>query len=49
MMKLFGAAGFDPDRDVAGIILNRWGHAYSVPFTGILRRGERQSAAGRHS
>lgn len=35
MMKLFGASGFDPDRDVAGIILNRWGHAYSVPFTGF--------------
>ncbi len=35
MMKLFGSAGFRPDRDVAGIILNRWGHAYSVPFPGF--------------
>ncbi len=35
MQKLFGSAGFDPGRDVAGIILNRWGHAYSVPFPGF--------------
>ena len=35
MMKLFGSAGFDPNKDIAGIILNRWGHAYSVPFPGF--------------
>ncbi|UCG74216.1 MAG: NAD(P)-binding protein [Chromatiales bacterium] len=35
MQKLFGSAGFEPRRDVAGIILNRWGHAYSVPFPGF--------------
>lgn len=35
MMKLFGSAGFAPEKDVAGIILNRWGHAYSVPFPGF--------------
>ncbi|NIR43294.1 MAG: NAD(P)-binding protein [Gemmatimonadetes bacterium] len=36
MMKLFAASGFDPGRDVAGLILNRWGHAYSVPFPGFF-------------
>jgi len=36
MMKLFAASGFDPARDVAGLILNRWGHAYSVPFPGFF-------------
>ena len=36
MLTLFGAAGFDPRRDVAGLILNRWGHAYSVPFPGFF-------------
>ncbi len=36
MRKLFGSAGFDAERDVAGIILNRWGHAYSVPFPGFF-------------
>jgi spermidine dehydrogenase len=35
MVKLFGASGFDPQRDVAGLILNRWGHAYSVPYPGF--------------
>ncbi len=27
--------GFDPAADVAGLILNRWGHAYSVPYPGF--------------
>lgn len=35
MMTLFGSSGFDPDKDVAGLILNRWGHAYSVPYPGF--------------
>jgi spermidine dehydrogenase len=28
LMTLFGSAGFDATRDIAGIVLNRWGHAY---------------------
>jgi len=36
MMKLFAASGFDPERDVAGLVLNRWGHAFSVPFPGFF-------------
>ncbi len=36
MVKLFAASGFNPERDVAGLILNRWGHAYSVPFPGFF-------------
>lgn len=28
MVKLFADAGFDAKRDIAGIVLNRWGHAY---------------------
>jgi spermidine dehydrogenase len=36
MRKLFAASGFDPKRDVAGLILNRWGHAFSVPFPGFF-------------
>lgn len=27
MLEQFGASGFDPEKDIAGIILNRWGHA----------------------
>ncbi len=32
---LFGDAGFDAERDVAGIVLNRWGHAYIAPQPGF--------------
>ena len=34
-MKVTISAGFDPRRDVAGIILNRWGHAYVCPAPGF--------------
>ena len=36
MTRLFSASGFRADRDVAGLILNRWGHAFSVPFAGFF-------------
>jgi spermidine dehydrogenase len=36
MVRLFGRAGFDAERDVAGIVLNRWGHAYVVPQPGFF-------------
>ncbi len=35
MLRLFGRAGFDPRRDIAGIILNRWGHAFVDPQPGF--------------
>jgi len=33
---MFGKAGFEPDRDIAGIVLNRWGHAYLSPQPGFF-------------
>ena len=36
MTKLFSVAGFDHKRDILGIILNRWGHAYVVPTPGFF-------------
>jgi spermidine dehydrogenase len=27
MMRVFAEGGFDPRTDIAGIVLNRWGHA----------------------
>lgn len=33
---MFGSAGFDASRDIAGIILNRWGHAYLSPQPGFF-------------
>jgi spermidine dehydrogenase len=33
---MFASGGFDPRRDIAGIILNRWGHAYVNPQPGFF-------------
>jgi spermidine dehydrogenase len=33
---MFAAGGFDPRTDIAGIILNRWGHAYVNPQPGFF-------------
>jgi spermidine dehydrogenase len=35
MTRLFAGAGFDAARDIAGIILNRWGHARLVQPPGF--------------
>ena len=35
MTKMFSADGFVAERDIAGIILNRWGHAYISPQPGF--------------
>ncbi len=34
--KMFGDHGFDAKRDIAGIITNRWGHAYVVDPPGFF-------------
>ena len=33
---MFARSGFDANRDIAGIILNRWGHAYLSPQPGFF-------------
>ena len=33
--KMFSSAGFDARRDIAGIVANRWGHAYVVSPPGF--------------
>jgi spermidine dehydrogenase len=33
---MFARVGFDANRDIAGIILNRWGHAYLSPQPGFF-------------
>jgi spermidine dehydrogenase len=35
-VAMFGKHGFDGRRDIAGIILNRWGHAYLAPQPGFF-------------
>ncbi len=34
--EMFGRSGFDAGRDIKGIILNRWGHAYLNPQPGFF-------------
>ena len=33
---MFASAGFDAEKDIAGLILNRWGHAYLSPQPGFF-------------
>jgi spermidine dehydrogenase len=35
LTRLFGSSGFDARRDIAGIVLNRWGHALHSPQPGF--------------
>jgi spermidine dehydrogenase len=35
LQHMLGGAGFDARRDIAGIVLNRWGHAYIAPQPGF--------------
>lgn len=35
MTNMFSEHGFDAKRDIAGIVLNRWGHAYISPQPGF--------------
>ena len=43
---MFARSGFDPARDIAGIILNRWGHAYLSPAPGFFFGKNGKPAAG---
>jgi len=36
LTRMFSRAGFEPRRDIAAIILNRWGHAYLSPQPGFF-------------
>jgi spermidine dehydrogenase len=35
LQHMFGGAGFSAKRDIAGIVINRWGHAYLAPQPGF--------------
>ena len=43
---MFARSGFDASRDIAGIILNRWGHAYLSPQPGFFFGLNGQPAPG---
>ena len=43
---MFSGTGFDSRRDLAGIILNRWGHAYLSPQPGFFFGNDANPAPG---
>ena len=45
MNELFAASGFNAVRDIAGIVLNRWGHAYVMPEPGFFFSRDGQPTA----
>jgi spermidine dehydrogenase len=46
LTQMFGNAGFEARRDIAGIVLNRWGHAYLSPQPGFFFGRDGQRAPG---
>ena len=44
--EMFGGFGFDARRDIKGIILNRWGHAYLNPQPGFFFGRDGKPAPG---
>lgn len=46
LTDMFAHSGFDASRDIAGIILNRWGHAYASPAPGFYFGKDGQPAPG---
>ncbi len=45
-VDMFSSSGFDPRADIAGIILNRWGHAYVNPQPGFMFGKDGKPAPG---
>ena len=46
LTDMFARTGFDASRDIAGIILNRWGHAYASPAPGFYFGKDGKPAPG---
>jgi spermidine dehydrogenase len=46
LTDMFAQSGFDAGRDIAGIILNRWGHAYASPAPGFYFGRDGKPAPG---
>jgi spermidine dehydrogenase len=44
LTEMFASSGFDARRDIAGIVLNRWGHAYCSPQPGFFFGKDGQAA-----
>lgn len=44
LQEMFGPGGFNARRDIAGIVLNRWGHAFVTPPPGFFFAPEGKTA-----
>jgi spermidine dehydrogenase len=44
--EMFVRSGFEAQRDIAGIVLNRWGHAYLSPAPGFFFGKDGKPAPG---
>jgi spermidine dehydrogenase len=40
LARMLGSGGFDADRDIAAITVNRWGHGYSYAGDRLLAKDE---------
>ena len=45
MGRALAGGGFDPDRDITAITVNRWPHGYAPEFNPLVGRGAARSAA----
>jgi spermidine dehydrogenase len=41
LTRMLGPGGFDADRDIAAITVNRWGHGYSYSGEGLVPAADR--------
>ena len=46
LSDMFARSGFNAEKDIAGIILNRWGHAYASPAPGFYFGKDGKPAPG---
>ena len=44
LMTMFGSLGFDDEKDIAGIVVNRWGHSYVAAIPGFFHGNDGKPA-----
>ena len=44
LTTMFGSLGFDDEKDIAGIIVNRWGHSYVAAIPGLFHGNDGKPA-----
>ncbi len=44
LTTMFGSLGFDDEKDIAGIVVNRWGHSYLAAIPGFFHGNDGKTA-----